>query len=175
MLKNRGAILATNPVTSISTADKLKSMLKTVTDAALFIEQIIGQIGGQVGTASGPGGFDPAVAERVTDAFANPDFSQTLRLSIARGESDLAMVLRKGGRSEKQVQGSGVQFLSALGSAQKGWVNKNLPLAFRAREFFLFSADFRWARIHLAGAGRCGETGLGRDSCWPAAGECGVR
>jgi hypothetical protein len=63
--------LATNPVTSISTADKLKNMLKTVTDAALFIEQIIGQIGGQVGTASGPGGFDPAVAERVTEAFAN--------------------------------------------------------------------------------------------------------
>jgi len=59
--------LATNPVTSISTADKLKSMLKTVTDAALFIEQIIGE----VGTAVGPGGFDPAVAERVTEAFAN--------------------------------------------------------------------------------------------------------
>jgi hypothetical protein len=59
--------LATNPVTSISTADKLKSMLKTVTDAALFIEEIIGQ----VGTASGPGGFDPGVAERVTEAFAN--------------------------------------------------------------------------------------------------------
>jgi len=46
-------------------------MLKTVTDAALSIEQIIGQIGGQAGTASGPGGFDPAVAERVTEAFAN--------------------------------------------------------------------------------------------------------
>jgi len=39
-------------------------MLKTVTDAALFIEQIIGQ----AGTSSG---FDPAVAERVTEAFAN--------------------------------------------------------------------------------------------------------
>ena len=59
--------MATNPVTSIFTADKLKSMLKTVTDAALFIEQIIGE----VGTASGPGGFDPAVAERATEAFAN--------------------------------------------------------------------------------------------------------
>jgi hypothetical protein len=58
--------LATNPVTSISTADKLKSILKTVTDAALFIEEIIGQ-----GTASGPGGFDSGVAERVTEAFAN--------------------------------------------------------------------------------------------------------
>ena len=63
--------MATNPVTSISTADKLKSILKTVTDAALFIEQIIGQIGEQTGTASGAGGFDPAVAERVTAAFAN--------------------------------------------------------------------------------------------------------
>ena len=62
--------MATNPVTSISTADKLKSMLKMVTDAALFIEQIIGQVG-QVGTASGPGGFDAAAAERVTEAFAN--------------------------------------------------------------------------------------------------------
>jgi hypothetical protein len=63
--------LATNPVTSISTADKLKSMLKTVTDAALFIEQIIGEVEGQAGTPGGPGGFDPAVAERVTEAFAN--------------------------------------------------------------------------------------------------------
>ena len=61
--------MATNPVTSISTADKLKSMLKTVTDAALFIEQIIGEA--EAGTAGGPGGFDPAVAERVTEAFAN--------------------------------------------------------------------------------------------------------
>jgi len=58
--------LATNPVTSVSTADKLKSMLKTVTDAALFIEQIIGE----VGTASGPG-MNPATPERVTEAFAN--------------------------------------------------------------------------------------------------------
>lgn len=63
--------MATNPVTSISTADKLKSMLKTVTDAALFIEQIIGEVEGQAGTPGGPGGFDPAVAERVTEAFAN--------------------------------------------------------------------------------------------------------
>ena len=63
--------MATNPVTSISTADKLKSMLKTVTDAALFIEQIIGEVGGQAGMAGGAGGFDPAVAERVTEAFAN--------------------------------------------------------------------------------------------------------
>lgn len=58
--------MATNPVTSISTADKFKSMLKTVTDAALLIEQIIGEVG-----ISSPGGFDPAVAERVTEAFAN--------------------------------------------------------------------------------------------------------
>ena len=63
--------MATNPVTSISTADKLKSMLKTVTDAALFIEQIIGEVEGQAGAAGGPGDFDPAVAERVTEAFAN--------------------------------------------------------------------------------------------------------
>jgi hypothetical protein len=41
-------------------------MLKTVTDAALFIEQIIGQVG-----ISGPGSFEPAAAERVTEAFAN--------------------------------------------------------------------------------------------------------
>lgn len=58
--------MATNPVTSISTADKFKSMLKTVTDAALFIEQIIGEAG-----TSGRSGFDPAAAERVTEAFGN--------------------------------------------------------------------------------------------------------
>jgi hypothetical protein len=56
--------LATNPAASISTADKLKQQLKTVTDAALFIEQIIGE-------ADGLGGFDTAGAERITQAFAN--------------------------------------------------------------------------------------------------------
>jgi hypothetical protein len=54
--------LATNPVPSISTADKLKQHLKAVTDAALFIEQIIGEVGG---------GFDAAGAERITEAFAS--------------------------------------------------------------------------------------------------------
>jgi hypothetical protein len=64
---SRGAILATNPVTSISTADKLKQTLKTVTDAALFIEQIVGA----VAPAGRAGEFDPAAAERVTVAFGN--------------------------------------------------------------------------------------------------------
>jgi len=59
--------LATNPVTSISTADKLKQTLKTVTDAALFTEQILGA----VGPASGMGEFDVATTERVTAAFGN--------------------------------------------------------------------------------------------------------
>jgi hypothetical protein len=55
--------LATNPVTGISTADNLKQALKTVTDAALFIEQIL--------AASGVDGVDAAGAERVTAAFGN--------------------------------------------------------------------------------------------------------
>jgi hypothetical protein len=59
--------LATNPATSISTADKLKQTLKTVTDAALFIEQILGA----VAPAGGPGSFDAATIERVTAAFGN--------------------------------------------------------------------------------------------------------
>ena len=59
--------MATNPVTSISTEDKLKQTLKTVTDAALFIEQILGA----VGPASGVSGFDAATMERVTTAFGN--------------------------------------------------------------------------------------------------------
>jgi len=59
--------LATNPVSSISTADKLKQTLKTVTDAALFIEQILGA----VAPASGAGNFDVATMERVTAAFGN--------------------------------------------------------------------------------------------------------
>jgi len=58
--------LATNPVSSISTADKLKQTLKTVTDAALFIEQILGAVG-----PAGGGGFDAATTERVTAAFGN--------------------------------------------------------------------------------------------------------
>jgi hypothetical protein len=59
--------LATNPVTSISTADKLKQTLKTVTDAALFIEQILGA----VAPSGGVGDFDAATTERVTAAFGN--------------------------------------------------------------------------------------------------------
>jgi len=55
--------MATNPVAAISRADKLKQTLKTVTDAALFIEQIL--------AAGGVGGFDAAGAERVTAAFGN--------------------------------------------------------------------------------------------------------
>lgn len=58
--------MATNPVSSISTTDNLKQMLKTVTDAALFIEQILG--------ATAPGGageFDAAATERVTAALGN--------------------------------------------------------------------------------------------------------
>jgi hypothetical protein len=34
-------MMASNPIVSISTADKLKQVLQTVTDAALFIEQIL--------------------------------------------------------------------------------------------------------------------------------------
>ena len=59
--------MATNPVTSISTADKLKQTLKTVTDAALFIEQILGA----VGPASGVSELDAGSMERTTTAFAN--------------------------------------------------------------------------------------------------------
>ena len=59
--------MATNPVSSISSADKLKQTLKTVTDAALFIEQILGA----VGPAAGAGEFDASTAERVTAAFGN--------------------------------------------------------------------------------------------------------
>lgn len=55
--------MATNPVTGISTADKLKQTLKGVTDAALFIEQIL--------ASTGAGGFDAAGAERITEAFAS--------------------------------------------------------------------------------------------------------
>lgn len=58
--------MATNP-TNISTADKLQHALKTVTDAALFIEQILGA----AAPASGAGNFDAATMERVTAAFGN--------------------------------------------------------------------------------------------------------
>jgi hypothetical protein len=59
--------LATNPVTNISTPDKLQQTLKTVTDAALFIEQILGA----VTPAGGVGNFNAATMERVTAAFGN--------------------------------------------------------------------------------------------------------
>jgi hypothetical protein len=58
--------LATNPVISISNEDKFKETLKTVTDAALFIEQILGAV-----APDGAGGFDAGAAERVTAAFGN--------------------------------------------------------------------------------------------------------
>ena len=59
--------MSANPATSISTADKLKQMLKTVTDAALFIEQILGAAKPE----GGAGEFDAATMERVTAAFSN--------------------------------------------------------------------------------------------------------
>ena len=59
--------MATNPVISISNEDKFKETLKTVTDAALFIEQILGA----VAPGGGAGGFDAGTAERVTAAFGN--------------------------------------------------------------------------------------------------------
>jgi hypothetical protein len=59
--------MATSPVTSISTTDKLQQALKTVTDAALFIEQILGAVGPDAGV----GEFDATTAERVTAAFGN--------------------------------------------------------------------------------------------------------
>ena len=63
----RGAILATNPVTNIYTSDKLQQTMKTVMDAALFIEQILGA----VAPASGAGNFDAVTMERVTAAFGD--------------------------------------------------------------------------------------------------------
>ena len=59
--------MATNPVINISTADQLKQTLKTVTDAVLFIEQILGAIA----PASGAGSLDAAAIERITAAFGN--------------------------------------------------------------------------------------------------------
>ena len=55
--------MASNPIGSISTADKMKQALATVTDAALFIEQLL--------AASGESGFDSAGAEQLTTAFSN--------------------------------------------------------------------------------------------------------
>lgn len=55
--------MATNPVASISTADQLSQALKTVTGAALFIEQLL--------SASGVNGFDATEAEQITAAFGN--------------------------------------------------------------------------------------------------------
>jgi hypothetical protein len=55
--------VASNPIPGISTADNLKQVLKTVTDAALFIEQML--------SASGVNGFDAAGTEQLTAAFSN--------------------------------------------------------------------------------------------------------
>jgi hypothetical protein len=55
--------MASDSVASISTVDKLRQALKTVTNAALFIEQML--------AAGGVAGFDAAGAERITAAFGN--------------------------------------------------------------------------------------------------------
>lgn len=55
--------MASNPVAPISTADQLSQALKTVTEAALFIEQLL--------SASGVNGFDATQAEQITTAFSN--------------------------------------------------------------------------------------------------------
>jgi hypothetical protein len=56
-------MMASNPIAGISTADKLKQALQTVTDAALFIEQILGAVSGS--------GFDAQGVEQLTAAFGN--------------------------------------------------------------------------------------------------------
>jgi len=59
-------ILASNPVSAnnpVSTIDKLRQILKTVTDAALFIEQIL--------AVTGLEGASAAEVERLTAAFGN--------------------------------------------------------------------------------------------------------
>lgn len=59
--------MASNPLVNgpidISTGDKLKQALKTVTDAALFIEQML--------AATGVGGIDAAGTQQLTAAFGN--------------------------------------------------------------------------------------------------------
>lgn len=55
--------MASNPIATISTADQLKQALQTVTEAALFIEQLL--------SASGVNGFDATQAEQLTAAFGN--------------------------------------------------------------------------------------------------------
>jgi hypothetical protein len=55
--------LASNPIATISTTDQLNQALKTVTEAALFIEQLLSAIG-----VNGP---DVAEAEQITAAFGN--------------------------------------------------------------------------------------------------------
>jgi len=49
--------------TSISTTDKMKQALKTVTDAALFIEQLLAGMGAEGGSA--------VTIEQITEAFGN--------------------------------------------------------------------------------------------------------
>jgi hypothetical protein len=56
-------MMASNPIAGISTADKLKQALQTVTDAALFIEQILAAVSGS--------GFDAQGVEQLTAAFGN--------------------------------------------------------------------------------------------------------
>ncbi len=58
--------MASNPVSAnnqVSTIDKLRQILKTVTDAALFIEQIL--------AVTGLEGASAAEVERLTAAFGN--------------------------------------------------------------------------------------------------------
>ena len=55
--------MSSNPVVTISTTDQLNQALQTVTEAALFIEQLL--------SASGVNGFDAAQAEQITAAFGN--------------------------------------------------------------------------------------------------------
>ncbi|HET9839585.1 MAG TPA: hypothetical protein VFR84_15250 [Candidatus Angelobacter sp.] len=55
--------MSSNPLTiSNSTIDRVKETLKTVTDAALFVEELLGGMGV---------GANPAELERLTEAFGN--------------------------------------------------------------------------------------------------------
>jgi len=60
-------------------------------------------------------------------------------------------------------------------SARKEVAKQRSPEVASEHRSFSVHGSFRRARVCPGDAGRCAETGLGRDSRWPTTGECGVR
>jgi hypothetical protein len=78
-------------------------------------------------------------------------------------------------RRPEQIQDKGADLVTGLWRGSGGR-RKTIVVSMSGFERSRFSvlARGQMGKARLAGAGRCAETGLAQESCWPATNECGA-